>query len=149
MLAPLLVVGAPGDNSLGRDGGAVYVFTLDADSGSWIQTRKILATDGAVGDRFGTAVAIEDTSVTFGLPGEEQTVEGRNRAWNGIGEARAVWPSHGYRNWHIGKRTAVVVLDKHRYRFSGSKAGTVATIWRIQCYRLQVVPFPITDQKHM
>lgn len=51
------VVGAPHDNNQkGADAGSIYVFRRNGTD--WIQDAKLIASDGAAGDRFGSAVAI-------------------------------------------------------------------------------------------
>src|SRR5688572_15295732 len=49
-----LVVGAPGDDS---DAGSVYVFVRQSPT-EWVQQAKLVATDGAFGDRFGDSVSV-------------------------------------------------------------------------------------------
>lgn len=46
--------------------GAVYVFT--ATDGVWTETDKLVADDGADGDRFGVSVALNDAEVLVGAP---------------------------------------------------------------------------------
>ena len=62
----ILVVGAPGDDALGSETGAAYVY--DAMSGDLIV--KLLADDGASGDLFGSRVAIADGIVVVGAPSD-------------------------------------------------------------------------------
>jgi len=52
----LAIVGAPGDNDLGSDSGAAYVFRRTATG--WTQEAKLTASDGAHGDEFGIAVSV-------------------------------------------------------------------------------------------
>jgi uncharacterized protein (TIGR03437 family) len=60
-----IVVGAPGNN-IGAitDQGAAYVYFNNG--GSWVEQQRLLATDGAARDRFGTAVAISGEQVAVG-----------------------------------------------------------------------------------
>lgn len=51
-----IFVGANEDDDQGSDSGSVYIF--DRIAGVWSQTAKILASDGAAGDRFGHSVSI-------------------------------------------------------------------------------------------
>jgi hypothetical protein len=62
-----MVVGA-GFKSIGgnEDVGEAYVFS--DTSGSWIQTAKLTAADGALGDEFGEAVAIDGHTIVIGAP---------------------------------------------------------------------------------
>jgi hypothetical protein len=60
-----LLVGAPGCVFVSNTPGAVYVFTR---SGSiWTQQQKLLAADGAVGDYFGSAVALSGETALIGV----------------------------------------------------------------------------------
>ncbi len=62
----VIVVGANGCDDNGRNSGAAYLF--DATTGA--QIAKLLATDGAEGDVFGQAVAIDGDLVAVGAPRE-------------------------------------------------------------------------------
>jgi hypothetical protein len=59
-----LFVGAP---NKATHTGAVYVFTNSG--GAWTQQQKLLASDGATNDGFGTAVAVSGTTAWIGAPG--------------------------------------------------------------------------------
>ena len=61
-----LVVGARFDGDLGAAAGSAYVF--ERAGTEWIQTVKLLAADGAGGDRFGQAVAISGGTIVVGSP---------------------------------------------------------------------------------
>ena len=60
-----IVVGAYYDDDKGKDSGSAYIFTKQ-DDGSYLQTHKLVATDGVAGDYFGFSVAISNTSVAVG-----------------------------------------------------------------------------------
>lgn len=60
------VVGAYQDDDLGSDSGSAYVFTRSATT--WSEEAKLTASDGAPGDRFGSAVAVAVDSVLVGVP---------------------------------------------------------------------------------
>jgi hypothetical protein len=51
------IVGAPIDDDNGTDSGSAYVFERDG-TGNWTEVAKLLASDGATSDYFGTSVAI-------------------------------------------------------------------------------------------
>jgi len=53
-----LFVGAPMHDSFGVNAGAVYVFTFDGVS--WVQRQKLIGADSVPGDRFGSALALND-----------------------------------------------------------------------------------------
>lgn len=60
-----VIVGAIFDDDKGIDSGSAYIFTKQPD-GSYLQTHKLIAFDGAAGDQFGISVAISNTSVVIG-----------------------------------------------------------------------------------
>jgi hypothetical protein len=68
-----MVVGARFDDDNGVGSGSIYVF--DWDGSAWIET-KILASDGAAGDEFGTAVALFGDRIVVGAPDENPTNSG-------------------------------------------------------------------------
>ena len=57
-----VLVGAPGDQQLGIQAGAVYQF----DPSTGLQTRKLTAGDGQGGDRFGCSLALDGERVLIG-----------------------------------------------------------------------------------
>lgn len=61
-----LVVGEPGNDEKGSGAGAAYLF--DANTGAL--KRRLLASDGAAGDRFGSAVAVSGNRIVIGAPGK-------------------------------------------------------------------------------
>src|SRR5438046_6090849 len=62
-----LVVGANGATVGGNAAqGAVYVFT--ESNGTWTQTQKLTANDGAAYDNFGLSVALKGSTILVGSP---------------------------------------------------------------------------------
>lgn len=59
------VVGADGDDELGRFTGAAYVFVRSGDS--WAEQDKLLASDGAEFDHFGESVSVDGDTVVVGV----------------------------------------------------------------------------------
>ena len=57
-----IVVGAYGDDDNGNTSGSVYVYDLDGSN-----EVKIIASDGASGDDFGTSVAVGDSKIIVGV----------------------------------------------------------------------------------
>lgn len=53
----LAVVGANHDDDVGSDSGSAYVFRFDGST--WVQQAKLLPSDGAAGDAFGTSVSLD------------------------------------------------------------------------------------------
>ncbi len=58
------VVGAPYDDGPGSNSGSAYVFRYDGSG--WALEQKLLAADGAAGDRFGNSVSISGAAVIVG-----------------------------------------------------------------------------------
>lgn len=56
------IVGAWGDDELGADAGAAYIFVREKEG--WVEQARLTASDGAAGDNFGWSVAIHaDTAI--------------------------------------------------------------------------------------
>jgi hypothetical protein len=62
------VIGAPYNDSVGRDSGSTYVFT--GSNGIWEQTAKLTASDEEAGDRFGYSVALDGDTAVIGMPND-------------------------------------------------------------------------------
>lgn len=60
----ILIVGAPDQNALQPEAGAVYVFEFDGIT--WSETAKLVATDGGFGDNFGESVALDGDRIAIG-----------------------------------------------------------------------------------
>ncbi len=59
-----MVVGAQFDSTTASQAGAAFVFTFDG--AIWTQQAKLVAGDGALGDKFGTSVAISGDTIVVG-----------------------------------------------------------------------------------
>ncbi len=69
----LAVIGAHLDDDHGGSSGAVYLFSRDAGgANNWGFVKKLVASDAASGDQFGTAVAIADGGIIVGAPLEDE-----------------------------------------------------------------------------
>ncbi len=66
------IVGAAGDDDRDSASGSAYIFRYDDLSEEWIQDAKLRADDGAIGDRFGAAVAIAGSDVLVGAPAVDE-----------------------------------------------------------------------------
>jgi FG-GAP repeat len=66
------LVGAPDDDDLGVDAGAVYVYrrTIIGQFALWLQNAKLKASDTVTGDRFGAAVALKNGRAVIGAPND-------------------------------------------------------------------------------
>jgi hypothetical protein len=66
------VIGAPYDNNQkGADAGSIYVFRRNGTS--WIQDAKLIASDGAAGDNFGSSIAIWGVYILAGAYHDDNT----------------------------------------------------------------------------
>jgi hypothetical protein len=81
-------VGAPfededenGQNSL-TDAGAVYILKRNATTGMWLEHQKLVASDRAVNDLFGTSVSLDDDILVIGAPLHDKDVNGLNSKSN-------------------------------------------------------------------
>jgi hypothetical protein len=66
----VIVVGARSDQDSGQNSGSVYIFTADAQ-GAYNQVQKLVANDGASGDNFGGAIAIDNGVIVIGASGND------------------------------------------------------------------------------
>jgi hypothetical protein len=89
-----IVIGAPYDDEKGDDSGAVYVFVRSGSS--WRRQAKITADDGAAGDGFGLAAALDGDTLIVGAP----FADGKGSAYTflrsaGSWEQQAKLPAYG------------------------------------------------------
>ncbi len=68
--ATTALIGAQGDNASGSNSGAAYSFQ-DKGTG-WVETKKLLASDGAPQDIFGTSVSMSDATGLVGAPRQSE-----------------------------------------------------------------------------
>ncbi|MFC6964599.1 FG-GAP repeat protein [Halocatena marina] len=61
-----IVIGALSENTNGEEAGAAYVFACQKNQ--FVQTQKLLASDGQAGDEFGFSVGIEGDTIVVGAP---------------------------------------------------------------------------------
>ncbi len=74
-----VVIGARLDDDAAMDAGAVYIFTLDGDS--WVEQEKIIASDGASIDQFGSSVAISGNILVAGASLDDDNGENSGSAY--------------------------------------------------------------------
>jgi hypothetical protein len=101
-----IVVGADYDADAGSRSGSVYVYNLDGTG-----EVKITASDGAVNDRFGAAVAINSTKIVVGAPyNDDPNNSGSVYVYNtdGTGEVKITASDAADHNWF---GTSVAVTD--------------------------------------
>ncbi|MCP3916961.1 MAG: hypothetical protein GY711_15540 [bacterium] len=64
------LVGAPFDDDRGTDSGTAYVFEA-GPAGGWVQTTKLLASDGEAHDSFGRALSLAGGRALVGAPADD------------------------------------------------------------------------------
>ena len=114
-----LLVGASGDDELGVDCGAAYMFSKDqGGEDNWGLVRKLLPSNGDPGDRFGFSVAMIEERCVVGAPlrafgGEEvgaaYVFERNAGASDNWGEVKAMSPSEPRPNMQYGASVAMNV----------------------------------------
>ena len=62
----MLVASARGDDDLGVNAGAAYVFRFNAATNQWVQEAKLHASDGSAGDYFGGSIACDGDVIVVG-----------------------------------------------------------------------------------
>lgn len=117
MRSSLLLVGVSGDDELGTDCGAAYLFGRDqGGSGNWGLLRKLLPSDGAAGDRFGFSVALTDERALVGAPLRMNGTDAHGGAYvfhrdagatNNWGEVKRMTPSDPHANMQFGASVAL------------------------------------------
>jgi len=117
MRASLLLVGCSGDDDLGTDCGAAYVFGMDqGGSGNWGLLRKMLPSDGVAGDRFGFSVALTNERAVIGAPLRANGTDAVGSAYvfhrdagatNNWGEVSRMTPSDPHANMQFGASVAL------------------------------------------
>ena len=65
----IIVVGAWEDEDLGSGSGSAYVF--EKVDGEWVETAKLLASDGTEEDFFGISPGVVDNTIVVAAPGDE------------------------------------------------------------------------------
>jgi hypothetical protein len=63
-------VGAPTDDEAAEDAGAVYLYTEDVESGTWLFDQVVTADEPEVGDRFGFAIDLAGGVLVVGVSNE-------------------------------------------------------------------------------
>eukprot|EP01082_Thalassiosira_pseudonana_P012135 g10904.t1 g10904 contig40:80524-82315(+) len=134
-----LVVGAPEDDDMGDASGSVYLYTLNSTSNTWGDEQKIVASDGAEHDSFGSPVALSGTGdLVVGAPYDDDkgtnsgsvylyTLNTTSNIW---GDEQKIVASDGADNNRFGDAVALsgtvhLVVGAHGNDDKASKAGAV------------------------
>jgi len=126
------LVGAELDDDKGTDSGSAYVFRWSG--GSWVEEQKLLASDGAADDRFGSSVSISGNVALVGaeLDDDKGTDSGSAYVfrWNGSSwlEEQKLLASDGAGSDYFGSSVSIsgnvalvgAYLDDDNGTYSGS-----------------------------
>ncbi len=119
-----IVVGARGEDSMGSDGGAVYIFERNAGGqDNWGEVTKLTASDEVEGDFFGS-VAIDGNTIVVGAKYEDGEGIGRGAVY--IFERN----QGGVDNW--GEVTKLTASDAEDYDYFGGGVdigGDTIIVW--------------------
>ncbi|MEM7659017.1 MAG: FG-GAP repeat protein [Bacteroidota bacterium] len=118
---PWLLIGAPGEtedvigaNSLPQ-AGAAYFYRLDSISGEWQEFQKVVPQDREDGDRFGSAVAIQDSMALISAIWEDDGLPGDTA----LGQAGAVYVFRLHPNGVWQQHQKLVPSDRKGYDYFG------------------------------
>lgn len=139
------LVAAPFDDDDGASSGAVYVFQRNQGSpDSWGQVAKITATDGAEGDHFGDALAVDGDTMVAGAYGDDDNghysgstyVFQRNAGGaDNWGRVAKLVPPDGAAGDHFGHGVAVdgdtIVAGSYRDDDNGDDSGAAHVFTRL------------------
>ncbi len=133
----LIIIGAPGDGTLGANAGAAFIY--ERGGGGWDMARKLTAAEGAPGDDFGRSVAISDDWAVVGASHYHGRGYGtgavfvHRRLSDGWGPGMAILPDELGRNDHFGRSVAIsqdrLIIGAHGDDDRGMNAGA-AYIYR-------------------
>ncbi len=119
-----ILISAPGDDDNGADSGAAFVFERQGD-GTWKEVEKILASDGAPDDFFGSSVSLDGDRALIGARGDDDKGAGSGSAYVFKRESNGRW-------LEIGKLTASDGAPDDEFGFAASLSGEEALIGAIQ-----------------
>ncbi|MCP5095794.1 MAG: hypothetical protein GY943_09595 [Chloroflexi bacterium] len=108
----LIVASATRDDDLGRTSGAAYIFRRIGTS--WIEQAKLTASDGTVGENFGSAVDISGNVVVIGANGVDFFEENP-----GFGAAY-IYERSGS-NWH--EQAKLIAVDGEMFDYFGGSVS--------------------------
>src|SRR5687767_1365814 len=74
-----MVIGARFDSTTASQAGAAYVYVLNG--GTWTQQAVLLASDGALADKFGYSVAVSDDTIVVGSYNDDSPLSNAGSAY--------------------------------------------------------------------
>jgi hypothetical protein len=119
-----ILVGALADDEAASNAGAGYVFQLDAGgSGLWSRVARLTASDAAVADGFGSAVALDGDTAILGAPQDDDlgVYSGSAYVFQRVDGGAGGWQE-------IAKLTASDAAHDDRFGDSVSIAGDLAVV---------------------
>ena len=135
-----LLVGASLDDDAGENSGSVYVFQHDGLV--WIETQKLVASDGASGDRFGLSVGIDGNAAVIGassvddpgfLSGAMYHFRYNGATWVQEEKLQATNTAQGDRfGWRVAISGDVIVSGSPNADAAGSLSGSATVFTRPQ-----------------
>ncbi len=75
-----LIIGAQNNAENGTNSGAAYIFNRDSN-GTWIESKKLTASDGEAHDNFGISVAITTNTAVVGAWYDDDSIENSGAAY--------------------------------------------------------------------
>jgi len=124
----------PGDDDLGAQAGAAFVFELDASlRPPWREVGKLHANEGEAGDRLGTVAAIDNGTLVIGAPQRESGRDWQGEAfvfrqsgsdWNEVANLQATdaEPFDVF-GWSVGVSGDTILVGAYGESSAGSDAG--------------------------
>jgi len=85
-----VIVGAYWDDDNGTSSGSAYVFVRDT-AGDWTEQQKLLASDGAASDYFGTSVSISGDIAIVGANGDDDNSSNSGSVYVFVRDTAGVW----------------------------------------------------------
>ena len=128
----VVLVGARGDGDMGLWSGSAYVFRWNG--ASWVEEQKLIASDGAEGDRFGWSVSISGDIALVDASADDDNGLNSGSAyvfrWNGVNwvEEQKLLASDGAEYDHFGRSVSIsrelVVVGAHGDDDNGADSGS-------------------------
>ena len=137
-------IGAPQEDDIEINAGAVHVFTRDqGGAGEWGETKRLAAPDGAQGDFFGQAISLDGDTALVGAPGNSAAAGGGGAAYvfardqsgpDSWGETAKIMPSDPHDAARFGSSVAlagdIAVIGAYRDGALGSLYGAAYVFYR-------------------
>ena len=136
--ANVAFIAAAENGDLGFHSGAVYVFEYDPNSSTWSETQKLLASDGAARDIFGTSLALHGDAAIIGASGDDSRTgsayvfryDPKSAAWT---EEQKLTADDGAADDAYGTRVAlhgnIALVGAPHHGHTGGEMGAAYLYW--------------------